>query len=149
MARITRRRAIKTMGALTAAGLVPGGWHQQANAACCYFAAKDKDVNQPAQKAFLTWNSDKQQESFTVQPKFEGDAGDFVFVLVDDRGDSQRDADALSVAVDVDGLIVIDAFSAGDLPEKTVELEPWNMGWCARIGLLAVSRRLEALDLDH
>jgi hypothetical protein len=43
-------------------------------AACCYFVAKDKDINQPAQKAFITWEPDWKSESFTVQPKFEGNA---------------------------------------------------------------------------
>src|SRR4051794_38320331 len=39
------------------------------DAACCYFSAKDKDVSQPAQKAFITWDPDAKKESFTVQPK--------------------------------------------------------------------------------
>ena len=30
--------------------------------------------------------------------------------------------------------------SAGDLPENTTDTEAWNMGWCARLGLLAVTR---------
>src|SRR5439155_24887925 len=46
-------------------------------AACCYFSAKDKDVLQPAQKAFITWDPVDQLETFTVQPKFEGNAQDF------------------------------------------------------------------------
>src|SRR5262249_5867132 len=45
--------------------------------ACCYFSAKDKDILQPAQKAFLTWDPKEKVESFTVQPKFEGNAADF------------------------------------------------------------------------
>ncbi len=49
--------------------------------ACCYFAAQDKDINQPAQKAFITWDPEAKQESFTVQPKFEGDARDFGMVV--------------------------------------------------------------------
>src|SRR6202171_164662 len=49
--------------------------------ACCYFAAKDKDVLQPAQKAFITWNPVEQVETFTVQPKFEGNALDFGMVI--------------------------------------------------------------------
>lgn len=49
--------------------------------ACCYFSAKDKDVNQPAQKAFITWDPAKKAETFTVQPKFEGDAEDFGMVI--------------------------------------------------------------------
>src|SRR5688572_24972913 len=50
-------------------------------AACCYFSAKDKDVNQPAQKAFITWDPAEKVESFTVQPKFEGNAQDFGMVV--------------------------------------------------------------------
>src|SRR5262249_16943200 len=52
-----------------------------AEAACCYFAAKDKDVLQPAQKAFITWDPAEKVESFTVQPKFEGNARDFGMVI--------------------------------------------------------------------
>src|SRR5262249_44739529 len=48
---------------------------------CCYFAAKDKDILQPAQKAFITWNPEEKVESFTVQPKFEGNALDFGMVI--------------------------------------------------------------------
>ncbi len=53
----------------------------QVNAACCYFSAKDKDVNQPGQKAFITWRPATKEESFTVQPKFEGNATDFGMVI--------------------------------------------------------------------
>src|SRR5690349_4750722 len=56
---------------------VPG----PAESACCYFAAKDKDVLQPAQKAFLTWDPAEKVETFTVQPKFEGNALDFGMVI--------------------------------------------------------------------
>jgi Uncharacterized protein conserved in bacteria (DUF2330) len=49
--------------------------------ACCYFSAKGKDVLQPAQKAFITWDPVEQVESFTVQPKFEGNASDFGMVI--------------------------------------------------------------------
>jgi hypothetical protein len=52
-----------------------------AESACCYFSAKDKDVLQPAQKAFLTWDPAEKVESFTVQPKFEGNAVDFGMVI--------------------------------------------------------------------
>src|SRR5438477_4672671 len=52
-----------------------------AESACCYFAAKDKDVLQPAQKAFLTWDEAEKVETFTVQPKFEGNAADFGMVI--------------------------------------------------------------------
>jgi len=53
----------------------------QAQAACCYFSAKEKDVNQPAQKAFITWDPVEKIETFTVQPKFEGNALDFGMVI--------------------------------------------------------------------
>src|ERR671937_510624 len=49
--------------------------------ACCYFSAVGQDVNQPAQKAFLTWDPQEKVESFTVQPKFEGNARDFGMVI--------------------------------------------------------------------
>src|SRR5207244_6904205 len=52
-----------------------------ARAACCYFSALGSDVNQPSQKAFLTWNPAEQIESFTVQPRFEGNAADFGMVI--------------------------------------------------------------------
>jgi hypothetical protein len=52
-----------------------------ADSACCYFAAKDKDILQPAQKAFLTFDDKEKVETFTVQPKFEGNAADFGMVI--------------------------------------------------------------------
>src|SRR5262245_53694618 len=52
-----------------------------ADSACCYFAAKDADILQPAQKAFITWDAQEQVESFTVQPRFEGNAKDFGMVI--------------------------------------------------------------------
>src|SRR5262249_25514123 len=64
-------------GALLVLGLAP----RPADSACCYFAAKDKDILQPAQKAFLTWDPVEKVESFTVQPKFEGNALDFGMVI--------------------------------------------------------------------
>jgi hypothetical protein len=63
--------------ALPVLALLPG----PADSACCYFAAKDKDVLQPAQKAFLTWDGAEKVETFTVQPKFEGNAADFGMVI--------------------------------------------------------------------
>ena len=51
------------------------------DSACCYFAAKDKDILQPAQKAFITWDPKEKVETFTVQPKFEGNADDFGMVV--------------------------------------------------------------------
>jgi hypothetical protein len=51
------------------------------DAACCYFSAKNADILQPAQKAFLTWDPVENIETFTVQPKFEGNALDFGMVI--------------------------------------------------------------------
>jgi hypothetical protein len=64
-------------GALAVVGL----WPSAADSACCYFSAKDKDILQPAQKVFITWNPTENVESFTVQPKFEGNADDFGMVI--------------------------------------------------------------------
>src|SRR5262249_33901696 len=63
--------------AVTAALLAPPGVH----AACCYFSAKNADILQPAQKAFITWDEKEKVETFTVQPKFEGNALDFGMVI--------------------------------------------------------------------
>jgi hypothetical protein len=52
-----------------------------ADSACCYFSAKEQDVNQPAQKAFITWDAEEEVVSWTVQPKFEGNAVDFGMVI--------------------------------------------------------------------
>jgi hypothetical protein len=53
----------------------------QSPAACCYFSAQNTDILQPAQKVFITWDPTKQFETFTVQPKFEGNALDFGMVI--------------------------------------------------------------------
>src|SRR5476651_141390 len=50
-------------------------------AACCYFSAKNADILQPAQKVFITWDPKENVETFTVQPKFEGNALDFGMVI--------------------------------------------------------------------
>src|SRR5437868_7763799 len=62
---------------VAAAALAPSS----ARAACCYFSAQNADILQPAQKVFITWDPAKQVESFTVQPKFEGNALDFGMVI--------------------------------------------------------------------
>src|SRR5262245_15486665 len=64
-----------------AAATVMGLTAPSARAACCYFSAKDKDILQPAQKVFITWDDREKVESFTVQPKFEGNADDFGMVI--------------------------------------------------------------------
>src|SRR5438128_328352 len=72
------RRTLCLLAALCALpALLPGA----ADSACCYFSAKDKDVLQPSQRAFLTWDPEKSVESFTVQPRFEGSALDFGMVI--------------------------------------------------------------------
>src|SRR5207344_3289455 len=53
----------------------------KADSACCYFSAKNADILQPAQKVFITWDAVEKVESFTVQPKFEGNAKDFGMVI--------------------------------------------------------------------
>src|SRR5215831_8604873 len=52
-----------------------------ARPACCYFSAKNADILQPAQKVFITWDAEKKVETFTVQPRFEGNAHDFGMVI--------------------------------------------------------------------
>jgi len=52
-----------------------------ADAACCYFSAKNADILQPAQKVFLSYDPAEKVETFTVQPKFEGNALDFGMVI--------------------------------------------------------------------
>src|SRR3954471_10945057 len=63
--------------ALLSLGLLPPA----ADGACCYFSAKDKDVLQPGQKVFISWDPVEKVESWTVQPKFEGNASDFGMVI--------------------------------------------------------------------
>src|SRR5262249_49478061 len=63
--------------AALAIGWLPGN----TRAACCYFSAKDKDILQPAQKVFISWDPMEKVESWTVQPKFEGNASDFGMVI--------------------------------------------------------------------
>jgi hypothetical protein len=58
-----------------------GVFAPSADAACCYFSAKNADILQPAQKAFISWDPVEKVETFTVQPKFEGNALDFGMVI--------------------------------------------------------------------
>jgi hypothetical protein len=69
---------IRSALVLAAATLSAGS---QAQAACCYFSAKNADILQPAQKVFLTYDPKEKVETFTVQPKFEGNAVDFGMVI--------------------------------------------------------------------
>jgi hypothetical protein len=72
-----RNRSGGLILAFVAGLLVPNA----ATAACCYFSARGMDVLQPGQKAFITWDPAGKIESFTVQPKFEGNALDFGMVI--------------------------------------------------------------------
>src|SRR5262245_48679337 len=66
---------------LVLAGLLLAAAATPVRSACCYFSAKDKDILQPAQKVFISWDPQEKVESFTVQPKFEGNADDFGMVI--------------------------------------------------------------------
>jgi hypothetical protein len=70
------RMLVRILGLFGLLALPAFGWP-----ACCYFSAKNADILQPAQKAFLTWDPDEKMETFTVQPKFEGNALDFGMVI--------------------------------------------------------------------
>src|SRR5439155_27134240 len=72
------RRFVRDSCAAVAASLLLA---VTADAACCYFSAKNADILQPAQKVFITWDPQAQTETFTVQPKFEGNALDFGMVI--------------------------------------------------------------------
>jgi len=54
-------------------------------------------------------------------------------------GESWSDRDKVNIDYDVY------YHSAGDTPENTTDKEPWNMGWCARVGLIGGVVWLEQL----
>jgi hypothetical protein len=70
------RMLVRVLGLFGLLALPAIGWP-----ACCYFSAKNADILQPSQKAFLTWDPIEKVETFTVQPKFEGNALDFGMVI--------------------------------------------------------------------
>ena len=72
---------MRTWCITAAATLALGLAATHTQAACCYFSAKNADILQPAQKVFITWDPAQKLESFTVQPKFEGNALDFGMVI--------------------------------------------------------------------
>src|SRR5262249_49089805 len=74
---VSNRRFLLVAGTLPAFAASPA----LGDAACCYFSAKNADILQPAQKAFLTWDPQEKVETFTVQPRFEGNALDFGMVI--------------------------------------------------------------------
>src|SRR6266571_1309704 len=71
------RRMVLGTAVLALAVCVPA----TSRAACCYFSAQNSDILQPAQKVFITWDPQEKVETFTVQPKFEGNALDFGMVI--------------------------------------------------------------------
>jgi hypothetical protein len=71
------RLLLLSAAALALAASLPAA----SQAACCYFSAKNTDILQPAQKVFITWDPSEKLETFTVQPKFEGNALDFGMVI--------------------------------------------------------------------
>src|SRR5437660_12718481 len=71
----------RTIARLLLPALLLACWPLTADAACCYFSAQNTDILQPAQKVFITWDPAKKTETFTVQPKFEGNALDFGMVI--------------------------------------------------------------------
>src|ERR1700753_3142871 len=75
--RLLHGLALLSLALLSAVAILPS----LGTAACCYFSAQNADILQPAQKAFLTWDPDEKMETFTVQPKFEGNALDFGMVI--------------------------------------------------------------------
>jgi hypothetical protein len=78
-----RRVPVRWLLPACAVALVAVGWMgpPEVESACCYFTAKDKDILQPAQKVFITWEPVEKVETFTVQPRFEGNASDFGMVI--------------------------------------------------------------------
>src|SRR5262249_6644393 len=67
---MSRTAILVALYAILLALAAPAAGH----AACCYFSAKNADILQPAQKVFISWDPVKKIETFTVQPKFEGNA---------------------------------------------------------------------------
>jgi len=71
------------VAALSVMALAP----EHADSMCCYFRPIIVDVKnpteilQPSQVALITWDADKQIETVTVQPRFEGNARDFGMVI--------------------------------------------------------------------
>lgn len=85
MASWTKRVALAglALAALSVMALAP----EQADSMCCYFRPIIVDVKnpseilQPSQVALITWDAEKQIETVTVQPRFEGNARDFGMVI--------------------------------------------------------------------
>src|SRR5438034_111241 len=82
MQRSANRRLALAAGLVAVAVTATPAW-----SACCYFSAKNADILQPAQKVFLTWDPEAKTETFTVQPKFEGNALDYKIISADRADD--------------------------------------------------------------
>src|SRR5437870_9700783 len=76
MRNLGSRRLALLVGVVAVAVSATPAW-----SACCYFSAKNADILQPAQKVFITWDPQAKTETFTVQPKFEGNALYFGMVI--------------------------------------------------------------------
>src|SRR5262249_7641005 len=70
-------RWLALAGLVALAGMLPGS----GQGGGCSFSGKDKDILQPGQKVFISWDPMEKTESWTVQPKFEGNASDFGMVI--------------------------------------------------------------------
>src|SRR6516164_3686432 len=51
------------------------------NSASSYFSTKDKEVVEPAEEVFITWDPKERVETLTVQPRVTGNAPDFGMVI--------------------------------------------------------------------
>jgi hypothetical protein len=63
------------------AGLLSMAVPGPVNSASCYFSAKDKEVIEPAEEVFITWDPKERMETLTVQPRVTGNAPDFGLVI--------------------------------------------------------------------
>src|SRR6266516_1483635 len=76
------RNSLARISLLSTAALMLGlSLASKSDAACRDVSAKNTDILQPAQKVFITWDPAEKMETFTVQPKFEGNAVDFGMVI--------------------------------------------------------------------
>jgi hypothetical protein len=80
----SRHRAYAALAAaLTLAVTLFSGLPQRpaANAAGGYFTVNGQEATLPGLQVFLTWDPQTRTETLTIQPRFEGTARDFVFLV--------------------------------------------------------------------
>src|SRR5262245_3308735 len=77
----TRRDLLGSLIGLAGGAAAFDRFAPTSDGACCYFAAKGKDINQPSQRTFINWDPVAGQESRTVEPKVAGNAEDFGMVI--------------------------------------------------------------------